>query len=101
MAHKGRGAWAVPTAVNGGFMSADMTSATQPGDDRPYGTAADERGTLGTLSWPRAAKIAGLAGAVAALAAASIAAGHVVHVVGPPTQVHSTSVVSPQRAAVP
>ena len=82
-------------------MSADMTSATQPGDERPYGTAADERGSLGTLSWPRAAKVAALAGAVAALTAASIAAGNMVHVVGPPTQAHSTSVVSPQRAPVP
>lgn len=78
-----------------------MSSATQPGDERPYGTAADERGSLGTLSWPRAAKVAGLAGAVAALTAASIAAGHMVHVVGPATRAHSTSVVSPQRAPLP
>lgn len=83
-------------------MSADITSATHVDGERPYGTAADERGSLGTLSWPRAAKVAGLAGAVAALAAASIAAGHMVHVVGPPGQAHSTSVVmSPQRAPAP
>ena len=77
-----------------------MTSAT-PVEERPYGTAPDERGSLGTLSWPRAVKVAGLAGAVAALTAASIAAGHMSHVVGPPTQVHPTSVVAPQRAPAP
>ena len=83
-------------------MSADITSATPVEGERPYGTAPDERGSLGTLSWPRAVKVAGLAGAVAALTAASIAAGHTSHVVGPPTQIHPTSVVvSPQRAPAP
>ena len=82
-------------------MSAEITSACPAKDARPYGTAADERGSLGTLSWQRAAKVAALAGAVAALVATSIAAGHVVRVVGPPTQAHSTSVVSPQRAPAP
>jgi|SwirhisoilCB3_FD_contig_31_12553861_length_385_multi_4_in_0_out_0_1 hypothetical protein len=83
-------------------MSADITSATQVEGERPYGTAPDERGSLGTLSWPRAAKVAGLAGAVAALTAASITAGHMAHVEGTPTPVHTTSViVSPQRAPAP
>lgn len=80
-------------------MCADITSATPVEAERPYGSVPEERGSLGTLSWPRAAKVAGLAGAVAALAAASIAAGHVVHAAGPP-KAHSTSVVS-QRAAAP
>ena len=79
-------------------MSGEITRVE---DERPYGTAPDERGSLGTLSWPRAVKVAGLAGAVAALTAASIAAGHMVHVVGPPAPLHTTSVVSPQRAPVP
>jgi hypothetical protein len=101
MADKGRGACAVLTVVNGGSMSAEFTSATPLETERPYGSVPDERGSLGTLSWPRAAKVAGLAGAVAVLAAASIAAGHMVHVVGPPPA-HSTSVImSPQRAPVP
>lgn len=83
-------------------MSADFTSATQVSDERPYGTAPDERGSLGTLSWPRAAKVAGLAVAVAALTAAGIAAGHMVHLVGTPAPVHTTSVVvAPQRAPGP
>ena len=83
-------------------MSADITSAAQVDGERPYGAAADERGSLGTLSWPRAVKVASLAGAVAALTAASIAAGHMVHVVGPPARAHSTSVVvAPQRAPAP
>jgi hypothetical protein len=55
----------------------------------------------GTLSWPRAAKIAGLAAAVAALAAMSVAAGHMVRVVGPSNPAHTTSVVSPQRTPAP
>jgi len=83
-------------------MSAEITSACRAEEAQPYGTSADERGSLGTLCWPRAAKVAGLAGAVAALTAASIAAGHTSHVVGPPTQIHPTSVVvSPQRAPAP
>jgi hypothetical protein len=84
-------------------MSGETTSAGGANDALPYGTAADERGSLGTLSWQRAVKIAGLAGAVAALVATSIAAGHMVRVVGPPTQARGSSVVSPQRApaAVP
>jgi hypothetical protein len=82
-------------------MRADITPAAQVKEERPYGTAPDERGSLGTLSWRRAARVAGLAGAVAALTAASIAAGHMVRVVGPP-RVHPTSVVvAPQRAQVP
>lgn len=82
-------------------MSAEITSACRAEDAQPYGSSAQERGSLGTLSWQRAAKIAGLAGAVAALAATSIAAGHMVQVVGPPTQAHSTSVVSTHRPPVP
>ena len=102
MGHKGRGACAVPTAVNGDSMSTDSTPATQVEGERPYGTAPDERGSLGTLSWPRAAKVAGLAGAVAALTAACIAAGHMAHAVSTPTPVNTTSViVSPQRAPAP
>lgn len=82
-------------------MSAEITSACRAEEARPYGSSAQERGSLGTLSWQRAAKVAGLAAAVAMLAAASIAAGHMARVVGPPTQAHSTSVVvSPQRAPV-
>jgi len=82
-------------------MSAEITSACRAEDAQPYGSSAQERGSLGTLSWQRAAKIAGLAGAVAALAATSVAAGHMVRVVGPPTQAHSTSVVSAHRPPVP
>lgn len=67
----------------------------------PYGASADERGSLGTLSWPRVAKVAGLAAAVAALAAMSIAAGHMIRVVGPANPAHTTSVVSPQRTPAP
>src|ERR1700722_7433306 len=61
--------------MSGGFMSAEITSACRAEDARPWGTTAEERGSLGTLSWPRAAKIAGLAGAVAALTAMGPAAG--------------------------
>lgn len=87
-------------------MSADVTPAGPVENEQPYGSAPDERGTLGTLSWPRAVKVAGLAAAVGALAAASIAisiaAGHVAHVVGPPPRAHQTSVmVAPQRAPAP
>jgi len=83
-------------------MSAEITSASPVEAERPYGSVPDERGTLGTLSWPRAAKVAGLAGAVAALTAASIAAGHMGRVTGPPPQAHPTSViVTPQRTTVP
>jgi hypothetical protein len=78
-------------------MSAETTPACRADDARPYGTAADERGSLGTLSWQRAVKIAGLAGAVATLVATSVAAGHMVRVVSP-AQARSPSVVSPQRA---
>jgi hypothetical protein len=84
--------------MNGGSTSGEITPACRAQGTQPYGTSADERGSLGTLSWPRAAKIAGLAAAVAALAAMSIAAGHMVRVVGPPGPAHTTSVVSPQRA---
>jgi hypothetical protein len=87
--------------MNGGFMSAEIVPACRAEEARPYGSSAQERGSLGTLSWQRVAKIAGLAGAVAALAALSIAAGHMARVAGPPTRAHSTSVVSPQRAPVP
>jgi hypothetical protein len=90
----------VPAGMNGGFMSAEITSACRAEDTQPYGSSAQDRGSLGTLSWQRVAKIAGLAGAVAALAAMSIAAGHMVRVVGPPAQAHSTSVVSPQPVPV-
>lgn len=82
-------------------MSAEITPACraevarQP--DRPAG---DDRGTLGTLSWPRAAKIAGLAGAVAVLAALSAAAGHVAQV-APQDRTRTASVVTPQRAPAP
>jgi hypothetical protein len=82
-------------------MSADITSATSVEAERPWGSLPDERGSLGTLSWRRAAKVAGLAGAVAALTAASIAAGQSVHAAGPQKHAHSTSVVSPQRAPAP
>jgi hypothetical protein len=82
-------------------MPTEVTSACRAQDARPYGASAEERGSLGTLSWPRAAKVAGLAGAVAVLAAMSIAAGHMARVVGPPDRAHSTSVVSPQRAPAP
>ena len=82
-------------------MSADITSAAPAEAERPYGSVPDERGSLGTLSWPRAAKVAGLAGAVAALVAASAAAGLMVHVVGPSAPGHPASVVMSQRAPVP
>jgi hypothetical protein len=83
-------------------MSAEITPASPIEGERPDGAAADERGSLGTLSWPRAVKVAALAGAVAALTAASIVAGHMVHVVGPPTPARSTpAIVSPQRAHAP
>ena len=81
-------------------MSAEITSACRAEEAQPYGTSAGERGSLGTLSWPRAVKVAGLAGAVAALAAMSVALGHVAQA-GPPAQAHTTSVVSPQRAPAP
>jgi hypothetical protein len=79
-------------------MSVEITSACRAEDARPWGTTAEERGSLGTLSWPRAAKIAGLAGAVAAFTALSIAAGHVAQAPVPSDQAHTTSVVSTQRA---
>jgi hypothetical protein len=79
----------------------EITSAAPVEAERPYGSVPDERGSLGTLSWPRAAKVAGLAGAVAALVAASAAAGLMVHVVGPPAPVHPASVVMSQRAPAP
>jgi hypothetical protein len=82
-------------------MSAEITSACRAEEAQPYGTSADERGSLGTLSWPRAAKVAGLAAAVAALAAMSVVLGHVAQVAGPPAQAHTTSVVSPQRPPAP
>jgi len=82
-------------------MSAEITSACRAEEAKPYGAAADERGSLGTLCWPRAVKVAGLAGAVAALAAMSIALGHLAQAAGPPAQAHTTSVVSPQRAPAP
>ena len=82
-------------------MPAEITSARPAAEAQPYGASADERGSLGTLCWPRAAKIAGLAAAVAMLAAMSIALGHLAQVAGQPGQVHMTSVVSPQRAPAP
>jgi hypothetical protein len=83
-------------------MSAEIASASPIEAERPYGSIPEERGSLGTLNWPRAAKVAGLAGAVAALTAASIAAGHLSRVAGPPAPAHPTSVlVTPQRATVP
>lgn len=81
-------------------MSAEITSACRAAEAQPYGSSAQDRGSLGTLSWQRVAKIAGLAGAVAALAAMSVAAGHMGRAAGPPAQAHSTSVVSPQPAPV-
>ena len=100
--HTVSGVRVVPTAVNGGFMSAEIMPATPAEAERPWGSAPDERGSLGTLCWQRAVKVAGLAGAVAALTAASIAAGHLARVPGPPTQAHPASViVTPQRAPVP
>lgn len=82
-------------------MSAETTPATPVEAERPYGSAPDERGSLGTLSWPRAAKVAALAAAVAVLTAASIAAGHMAHAAGPPAKGHSTSVLVSQRAPAP
>jgi hypothetical protein len=81
-------------------MSVEITPACHAEDARPYGSSPDERGSLGTLTWQRAAKVAGLAAAVAALTAMSIAAGHMARV-GPSDVVHTTSVVSPQRAPAP
>src|ERR1700722_10325420 len=79
----GRGARAV-LAANGELMTVDITSAVDAELTRteirradvapPPGAPAEDRGSLGTLSWPRAAKVAGLAAAVAALTALSIAA---------------------------
>ena len=90
-------------------MTVDITSAVDAELTRteirradvapPPGAPAEARGSLGTLTWPRAAKVAGLAAAVAALAALSIAAGHIV--VSPPGQPHPASVPSPQRPPVP
>jgi hypothetical protein len=104
---EGRGARAV-LAANGELMTVDITSAVDAERTRaevrradvapPPGAPADDRGSLGTLSWPRAAKVAGLAAAVAALTALSIAAGHVV---GPPAQAHPTSVMSRQPPPAP
>jgi hypothetical protein len=82
-------------------MSAEVTSAVPAEGGQPHGASAEDRGSLGTLSWPRVVKVAGLAGAVAALTALSIAAGHMVRAVGPPAQPHYTSVVSSQRAPAP
>jgi hypothetical protein len=82
--------------MNGVVMSAELTSACRAEDARPYGTRPEERGSLGTLSWPRAAKVAGLAGAVAALTALSIAAGQLSSPASPTDQAHTTSVVAPQ-----
>jgi hypothetical protein len=79
-------------------MSAEITSACGAEEAQPYGASPDERGSLGTLSWPRAAKVAGLAGAVAALTALSIAAGHVSGAPAPSERAHTTSIISPQRA---
>ena len=76
-------------------------SARTADDAPPYGASAEERGSLGTLSWQRVVKVAGLAAAVAALTATSIAAGHMVRAVGPPTRAHGTSVISIQRGPVP
>ena len=82
-------------------MSAEITSACRAEEAaQPYGSSPQDRGSLGTLCWQRVAKVAGLAGAVAALAAMSVAAGHMGRVAGPPSQAHSTSVVSPQPAPV-
>lgn len=69
--------------------------------EHPWGSVPDERGSLGTLSWARAAKVAGLAGAVAALAAASAATGYLVHAADPPAQGPSTSVVVSQQVPAP
>ena len=105
---EGRGARAV-LAANGELMTVDITSAVdaeltraevRPADVAPPpGAPAEDRGLLGTLSWPRAAKVAGLAAAVAALTALSIAAGHVA--AGPPAQPHPASVLSPPRPPAP
>jgi hypothetical protein len=86
-------------------MSAEVTPASPVEAEGPYGAAPDERATLGTLSWPRAAKIAGLAGAVAALAGVSIAmsmvAGHMGRVEGPPPAHQTSVIVTPERASIP
>jgi hypothetical protein len=82
-------------------MSAEITSVRGANDALPYGASAEERGSLGTLSWQRVVKVASLAAAVAALAGTSIAAGHMVRVIGPPAPAHGTSVISIQRAPGP
>ena len=46
--------------MNGGFMSAEITSACRAQEAQPYGSSAQDRGSLGTLSWQRVAKIAHL-----------------------------------------
>jgi hypothetical protein len=76
-------------------MSAEITSVMPVEEAQPREVSAEDRGSLGTLSWPRAAKVAGLAAAVAALVATSIVAAHVPQVAGPPAQAQYTSVVSP------
>jgi hypothetical protein len=76
-------------------MSAEITSAALAEETQPRGTAAEDRGSLGTLSWPRAVKVAGLAAAVAALLATSVVAAHVGQMVSAPAQAHYTSVVAP------
>jgi hypothetical protein len=82
-------------------MSAEFKSAAPAEEAQPGGAPAGDRGSLGTLTWPRAAKVAGIAGAVAALTALSIAAGQLARVVGPPAHAHYTSVITPQRAPAP
>lgn len=91
-------------AGNGELMTVDITSAmdtelTRAEVTQPPEASAEDQGSLGTLTWPRAAKVAGLAAAVAALTALSIAAGNIV--VSPPAQPHPASVPSPQRPPVP
>lgn len=87
--------------MNGGFMSAEITSVAQGEAEHPWGSVPDERGSLGTLSWARAAKVAGLAAAVAALVAATAAAGYMVHTAGPPARAPSTSVIVSHQAPAP
>jgi hypothetical protein len=82
-------------------MSAEISSDCQAEEaQQPGGTAAEDRASLGTLTWRRAARVAALAGAVAGLTALGIAAGHMVKVVGPPAPAHTASVVT-QRAPAP
>jgi len=81
----------ITSAMDTELMRAEVT--------QPPEASAEDRGSLGTLTWQRAAKVAGLAATVAALTALSIAAGHVV--VSPPAQPHPTSVPSPQRPPAP